>query len=290
MVTPETLAGSGWFTPDDETAAEIAEVDGAPETVGAAALTLPTSPEQGSSLYKDADEAPLADLLRDGDGLAPLSFEYTSEGQAPALQIRLNNANLHDDEDRAGSDIGFATIVWSPPAADGWSTADPGDDDQFWVTRTLEGEDGEPIPSNTRMTLDEIIEVRELIEVPTVGRVAAMATSEQVALLRPLADRLNETAAAGDLQEFIATDTTFHLRLLGIAGNQRLVEEVGRLRGMARLSALRRLYEEGRLGATAREHHDLLDLVEARDVAGAEALMRRHLGHVRGVWAGREEG
>ncbi|HJE61096.1 MAG TPA: GntR family transcriptional regulator [Nocardiopsis listeri] len=140
------------------------------------------------------------------------------------------------------------------------------------------------------VTLDEIIEVRELIEVPTIGRVAAMATPEQVALLRPLADRLNETAAAGDLQEFIATDTTFHLRLLGIAGNQRLVEEVGRLRGMARLSALRRLYEEGRLGATAREHHDLLDLVEARDVAGAEALMRRHLGHVRGVWAGREEG
>lgn len=159
VVTPETLAGSGWFTPDDETAAEIAEVDGAPETVGAAALTLPTSPEKGSSLYKDVDEAPLAELLRDGDDLAPLSFEYTSEGQAPALQIRLINANLHDDEDRAGSDIGFATIVWSPPAAEDWSIADPGDDDQFWVTRTLEGEDGEPIPSNTRMTLDEIIDL-----------------------------------------------------------------------------------------------------------------------------------
>ncbi|MET9710628.1 GntR family transcriptional regulator [Nocardiopsis alba] len=139
------------------------------------------------------------------------------------------------------------------------------------------------------VVLDEIIELRSLIEVPTVGRVARIATSEQVALLRPLADRLNATAAAGELQEFIATDTDFHLRLLSIAGNGRLVEEIRRLRGMSRLSALRRLYEEDRLGATAQEHHDLLDLIEAREVSGAEELMRRHLGHVRGVWAGREE-
>ncbi|MEU2974878.1 FCD domain-containing protein, partial [Nocardiopsis alba] len=32
------------------------------------------------------------------------------------------------------------------------------------------------------------------------------------------------------------------------------------------------------LGATAQEHHDLLDLIEAREVSGAEELMRRHLG------------
>ena len=139
------------------------------------------------------------------------------------------------------------------------------------------------------VVLDEIIELRSLIEVPTVGRVARIATSEQVALLRPLADRLNATAAAGELQEFIATDTDFHLRLLAIAGNGRLVEEIRRLRGMSRLSALRRLYEEDRLGATAQEHHDLLDLIEAREVSRVEELMRRHLGHVRGVWAGREE-
>ena len=139
------------------------------------------------------------------------------------------------------------------------------------------------------VALDEIIELRALIEVPTVGRVAESATAEQVALLRPLADRLAETAASGELREFIATDTAFHLQLLAIAGNRKLVDEVRRLRGMSRLSALRRLYEEGRLTATAREHHALLDRIEARDAQGAEALMRHHLGHVRGVWAGLPE-
>lgn len=156
VVTPETLEDSGWFTPEDENAAEIGAVDGAPESVGAAALTLESS---GTSLYKNADETPLAELLRDGEDLVPVSFEYTSGGQAPALQIRLNEANLHESETGSGSDIGFATIVWSPPQAEGWETADPGDDGQFWVTRALEGPDGEAIPRNTEMTLDEIIDL-----------------------------------------------------------------------------------------------------------------------------------
>lgn len=157
VVTPETLEASGWFTPPDEIPAEIAAVDGAPDTVGDAALTLEST---GSSLYKNADEAPLAELLRDGEDLVPLSYEYTSIGQAPALQIRLNGANLAESEDGAGSEIGFATIVWSPPTTDTWATADPADDDgSFWVTRALEGEDGEDIPRSTQMTLDEIIDL-----------------------------------------------------------------------------------------------------------------------------------
>jgi DNA-binding GntR family transcriptional regulator len=37
---------------------------------------------------------------------------------------------------------------------------------------------------------------------------------------------------------------------------------------------------------SAAEHHELMDLVEARDGEGSEQLMRRHIGHVRGLWAG----
>lgn len=137
--------------------------------------------------------------------------------------------------------------------------------------------------------LDEILEVRTLLEAPMVGQAVHLAGPEQIADLRTLADGIERAAADGDLTGFIAADTAFHLRLLSIAGNSRLVEEVRRLRGMSRLSAVRRLHEEGLLASTMREHHALLDLVEAGDAAGAEDLMRRHLGHVRGVWAGRSE-
>ncbi|WP_430591664.1 GntR family transcriptional regulator [Humidisolicoccus flavus] len=137
--------------------------------------------------------------------------------------------------------------------------------------------------------LDEILELRALIEVPTIARVAEIATAEQVAALRPLADELNRTAEAGLLREFIAADSSFHLQLLGIAGNERLVQEVRRLRGFSRLSALRQLHEDGHLTQTAAEHEQLLDLIAAHDGPGAAALMSEHLAHVRGIWAGLPE-
>ncbi|MGI5443992.1 FCD domain-containing protein [Streptomyces shenzhenensis] len=50
-----------------------------------------------------------------------------------------------------------------------------------------------------------------------------------------------------------------------------------------------RLADRGRLLATAQEHVDLLDLIIARKADEAEELMRRHIGHVRGVWATGED-
>ena len=160
VVTPENQEASGWSSPGDENSAVIAAVEDAPEHIGDAALTFETD-GTGTSLYKNADRAPLAELLRDGEDLAPLSFDYTSSDQAPALQIRLHEASLADTEEgAAGYDVGFATIVWSPPAAEGWTTADPADDDgEFWVTRAIEGEDGKTIPRSTKMTLDQIIDL-----------------------------------------------------------------------------------------------------------------------------------
>ena len=161
VVTPDTLEAEGWFTPDDETPAEIDTVEGAPETVGDAALTLPTDAELGSSLYKTAERAPLGELLTNEDGdLEPLSYEYISDDQAPALQIRLHEASLADSEaDNSGYDLGFATVVWSPEPAEGWSVADPGDSGEFWVTRALEDPEGDEIPRGERMTLEQVIEL-----------------------------------------------------------------------------------------------------------------------------------
>lgn len=137
--------------------------------------------------------------------------------------------------------------------------------------------------------LDELAELRALIEVPTMVKAAETATREQLEALRPLADALNETALVGALRDFVAADTEFHLRALALAGNSQLVANVRQLRSMARLSGLQQLADAGELLSTAREHHELLDLMVAKDLAGVERLMRLHIGHTRGVWAGQSE-
>lgn len=161
VVTPSTQEAAGWSSPEDENSAKIAAVVGADETIGAAALTFDTH-EAGTSLYKNGARVNLSDLLlnEEDDSVVPISFDYTSKGQAPALQIRLNNASLHADEKRDGHEIGFATIVWTPAAGNGtWQTATPGDSAQYWVTRDLKRENGEKVTRGQRMTLQEIIDL-----------------------------------------------------------------------------------------------------------------------------------
>lgn len=134
--------------------------------------------------------------------------------------------------------------------------------------------------------LDELSELRALIEVPTVARIAAAGVPPAVlGELRPLAAEIEAAAARGDLIAHVTADLEFHLRLLALAGNRHLVETVRLLRSRSRLYGLRSLAARDALVPSAHEHAELLDLLAAGDADGVEALMRRHIGHVRGIWA-----
>ncbi|MEU9130013.1 GntR family transcriptional regulator [Kitasatospora sp. NPDC048540] len=133
--------------------------------------------------------------------------------------------------------------------------------------------------------LDEYTEIRALIEVPTVGRVARTATPEQLEALRPEAQAIVVAAREHDLIGYLEADRQFHLDLLGLAGNARLVETVGDLRKRSRLYGLNRLDQRGELVSSAEEHLELLDLMIAGRADDAENCMARHLGHIRNLWA-----
>jgi DNA-binding GntR family transcriptional regulator len=137
----------------------------------------------------------------------------------------------------------------------------------------------------TERDLDDFTEIRALIEVPTVGRVTRTATTEQLEVLRPEAEAIVAAAREHDLIGYLEADRRFHLGLLGLAGNARLVETVGELRKRSRLYGLTRLDQRGELVSSAEEHLELLDLMVAGDAEAAEQCMARHLGHVRSLWA-----
>lgn len=137
--------------------------------------------------------------------------------------------------------------------------------------------------------LDELSELRALIEVPTVRRIAEAGVPQSVLdELRPLATEIEEAAARRDLIDHVTADLEFHLRLLALAGNQHLVETVRSLRSRSRIYGLRSLAARDALVPSAHEHAELLDLLATGDADGVEDLMRRHIGHVRGIWAAHE--
>jgi DNA-binding GntR family transcriptional regulator len=134
--------------------------------------------------------------------------------------------------------------------------------------------------------LDELSELRALIEVPTVGRIAESGIPPEVAdRLRSLGEGIEQAATDRDLITHVALDLEFHLTLLGLAGNSHLVETVRTLRSRSRLYGLRSLAERDALVPSSREHVELVDLIVAGEAATAKRLMNRHIRHVRGIWA-----
>jgi DNA-binding GntR family transcriptional regulator len=137
--------------------------------------------------------------------------------------------------------------------------------------------------------LDEYTHIRGLIEIPTVAALARTADRVSLEALRPAARVIVTAAAAGDLIAYVEADTRFHLGLLALAGNAHLVEVVADLRKRSRLYGLTALVEAGRLLASAEEHLELLDALLERDERAVHAIMTRHLGHVRSLWADGED-
>jgi DNA-binding GntR family transcriptional regulator len=144
------------------------------------------------------------------------------------------------------------------------------------------------VTSPTGKELDDVTQLRALVEIPTVRAIAAAGVApDDLARLRPLAAEIEAAAARRDFVAHVALDLEFHLSLLELAGNPRIVDLVRSLRMHSRLYGLRDESHREALFASWHEHAELLDRIEARDAAGADAVMRSHIGHVRGIWADR---
>jgi DNA-binding GntR family transcriptional regulator len=122
--------------------------------------------------------------------------------------------------------------------------------------------------------------------VPTVGKIAARALAQdEDAALRAVAAGIERSVRDHDMIAHNKADLEFHTRLLARHGNAALVDTVRSLRTRSRLYGMAALADADRLLPSSLEHVELLDLIRAQDVTGAENLMRRHLSHVRGSWA-----
>jgi len=137
--------------------------------------------------------------------------------------------------------------------------------------------------------LDQISQIRLLVEVPTMGQVAKLLTAEKIAELNALGQAIEEAAQQRNLIEYLDCDRKFHAQLISAIANSRLTELVDRLRRQARLFGLQELADTGKLVASAQEHRTLLRVLQSGDVAASESLMTAHIAHTRGLWAGRSD-
>jgi DNA-binding GntR family transcriptional regulator len=134
--------------------------------------------------------------------------------------------------------------------------------------------------------LREIIEIRQWLEAPAMKALATDFPVETLPKWRTIADRVTAAAETADLPEFITSDREFHLGLLALRGNARLVSIVKELRSLTRMVNLATMTGSDELAESAREHHLMLDLLEQGDGDALEALLNDHLGHIVLWWSG----
>lgn len=138
--------------------------------------------------------------------------------------------------------------------------------------------------------LDEIFELRILLEVPAVEALAGRLDTEATGRSRELVGQCLTAARASDLAGFLEADRDFHLLLLEAHGNSRLVEIVDRLRDQTRLYGLPGLAASGDLVAAAEEHGRILDAIVSGDSTAVRTRLEQHLRHTRGLWAKGDRG
>ncbi|MGW2794640.1 FCD domain-containing protein [Streptomyces sp. NPDC001251] len=125
--------------------------------------------------------------------------------------------------------------------------------------------------------LAELAEVRAMIEVPVMLRLARTVPAARWAELRPLAEATTEAAATGDRAGYAECDRSFHRALLALAGNQQLVQVADDLHRRAQwpLTAAP-VARRGDLVADAAEHLALLDALCAQNLPVVQSLVREH--------------
>ncbi|MFD9792188.1 GntR family transcriptional regulator [Streptomyces sp. NPDC059070] len=125
--------------------------------------------------------------------------------------------------------------------------------------------------------LAELAEVRALIEVPVMLRLARSVPAARWAELRPLAEATTHAAAVGDRAGYAESDRAFHRAVLALAGNQQLLQVAEDLhrRSQWPLTAAP-VARRAELVADAAEHLALLDALSAQDLAVVQSLVREH--------------
>ena len=126
-----------------------------------------------------------------------------------------------------------------------------------------------------RKAIDELLDVRMIIEPALARRAALHATREQIAELETILGRQEEKVQRGE--PATEEDSSFHYTLALAANNSVMLKLVHVLMDLLREMRERSLEVGGRPQKSLAGHRRILAAVKQGDAAAAENAMRRHL-------------
>ena len=123
----------------------------------------------------------------------------------------------------------------------------------------------------------QILQIRALLEAEAVRNIVRGDNELDFAELRRLATEFQYFVENGSVFEQEQANRRFHATLLQNCTNQELVSLVFELRNRAPITQNRRKNTYSRLVKSAKEHFELLSLLEQHDVDASRELIMRHV-------------
>ena len=153
----------------------------------------------------------------------------------------------------------------------------------------LDQADGEKLRESLRAAqhrIEELFQMREILEAPAVEWAAERRSEEQLAEMKLAAKALNEAISKKpvDFENLRRLDMEFHLTIVRSAQNQFLNQTLGTLQEIMYHSMDNTLKLPGRVDSSEHEHGMILDAIEKRDSITARLMIIQHIHNARDAW------
>ena len=138
---------------------------------------------------------------------------------------------------------------------------------------------GSFVSAPSRLEINELFEVKEILEGAAARLFANRGNIPELEQLRENVRRSETAVADGDLNQYVELVHEYHGLIMRGAGNSKLLQLYQALMNQLLYSQFVHLSvrRSGRAPQSDREHQSVLHVIEARDGATAERLMREHV-------------
>ena len=132
--------------------------------------------------------------------------------------------------------------------------------------------------TEARNTLDNIFEVRHLLEPQIAALAAERATQEDTQRMADALDQQERQLSRGGTG--VEGDTAFHFAMVQATQNWALVQVMSTISDILRQSRDQSLQTPGRPQRSLASHKQMLDMIQERDVERAMAAMEHHISEI----------
>ena len=140
---------------------------------------------------------------------------------------------------------------------------------------------GAQVANITEKDLNDVLEVRIVLENMAIEKACKLMTQEQMDKLWEAAKEFERTMADGNLVRLAEADVAFHEIIYQASDNCRLIQVLNNLREQIYRYRVEYLKEEETRNVLVREHEELCQAIKERNVEKAQKISFRHIENQR---------